>query len=544
MTEDDKELEEVEKKDSELYEKTRWKSFKKGEVGEETRTCPACGRETSKELKECEHCTSHQDKRWSVRGILAVGIAMLLIGTIFLSLGAVHEEPVMKIENISEEDSFQHMRLKGEVVSLEYQEVKYSDYGRLQFTIFDGTGLCSVYIDQETLKTLVEKEKLPYMGDKVDIQGSFTGSGVEPTTYNGEKVMKADGSVSVTDADLFELERGDYQSFGLEKVSTAGGDVEEWGENDKVTLRGYVGDYRELSSGQGLFYLYHGRDYIPVLVPHYSLELSGGWENELYGKMVTVRGGLRWYQPHWRDEGGEWEMVADGMENIQVLDTELTYSEVGIEELSSAYQDSFTEGAKLQITGSFESSSNISAGEIIDIHDGPTSVKTYIPWYTKSVREKRENLKKGDIVQIKGTIQWYSYGEGGEWELIPDGSGSINIEGQREYQERTISTLMSDPESHDYEYVKLDNVVVTSINWNTDSEGNYYTKSFFVKASVDSGESLNIYIDYWEGRLTDLQENDTLDIQGLFKSYTYDGETHWEVVIRENSRDEISMEVL
>ncbi len=541
---DDEEKAEVEKKDSDLYEKTRWKGFKKGKVGGETRTCPACGRETSKELNECEHCTSDQKKRWTVQGILAVGVAMLLIGTIFLSLGAVHEESVMKIENITEEQSFQHLRLKGEVVSLEYQEVKYSKYGRLQFTIFDGTGLCSVYIGEEALKDLVEREKLPYVGDMVDVQGSFTGSGVEPTTYNGEKVMKADGSLSVSDAALFKLKRGDYESFGLDKISKAGKDVQGWDENDKVSLRGYVGDYRELSSGQGLFYLYQGKDYLPVLVPHYSLELSGGWDNELYGEMVTVKGGLRWYQPYWQDEGGEWEMMADGMENIQVLDTELSYSEVGIEELSSAYQDSFTDGSKVKITGSFESSSNISAGELMDIHDGASSVKTYIPWYTKALKDKSQNLTKGDIVQIKGTIHWYSYGQGGEWELIPDGASSITVEGQREYQERTISELLSDPQSHDYEYVKLDNAVVSSINWNNDSEGNYYTMNFYVKASGSSVEELNIYIDYWEGRLTGVQKNDTLNIRGLFKSYTYNGETHWEVIIRDNSRDKITKEVI
>ncbi|MFP3872160.1 MAG: hypothetical protein ACOC55_00775 [Candidatus Natronoplasma sp.] len=528
----------------ELYEKERWKKFQRGEEEPvETVTCPACGRETSSRLKKCEHCTSHQKNRWSVKGVIAVGLALLLVSSIFLTLGVVHEEPVLRVEELSEEHSFRTVRLKGKVVETDYREFKYSEYGRLEMTIFDGTGLCTVYIDKEIMEFMVEKEKIPYVGDEVDIKGEYTGSGVEPTTYNGEEVVVADGSVGVSDVDLFSLDRGDHASFELEEVSTADNETEGLEENTKAELQGFVGDYRELSSGDGLFYLYTGPNYVPVMVPHYSLELCGGWDEDLSGEMVTVKGTLAWYQPYWYDEGGDWELIANGVNNIRSSEEDLSYDARDIEELSSASQDSFTEGSLVRITGSYESFSNVSSGELLALHEGPSSVTAKLPWYTKAVRERRKELMKGDIVEIEGRLSWYSFGEGGEWEVIPDGPESINVVGEREYERRDIGTLLDDPESYEYDYVSLEDVVVSSITWNEDDHGNYYTLHFYVQdPEEENGSSLNIYIDHWEGRLTDLEEGDTLDIQGLFKPNWYEGEKRWQLVIRDDSRDEIVKE--
>ncbi|GEM_PF-5763646 len=516
-----------------------WQSFKKGSLGGRKRTCPACGRETSQELNKCEHCTSHQEKRWSVKGIIAIGLAMLLVGSVFLSLGAVHEEPVLKIEDLSPDHSFRNIRLEGDVVDINYWDIDYSDYGRLEITIYDGTGLCSVYVQKETLEELVEEGKLPYLGDSVDVHGRFTGSGVESTTHDGEETVRVDGSVTVSEADLFDIKRKEYESFDLNLVSGAGRE-ERLDEHSKARIRGYVGEHRELSSGDYLFYLYRGTEHISVTIPRHSLELTGGWREDIRGEIVTVRGTLNWYEPYWESEGS-WELVADGMENIDIIDAHLTYERVSIDELDHAEKEDFNEGSRKQITGSYEWYNSVSAGQLIDIHEGPSSVTVFFPWYAEKTHEDLDELTKGDIVEIKGTLDWYGYGEDrGEWQIIPDGLDSITLIGEKEYNEKDVSMLLDDPEAYEYEYVNLENVVVSSINWYRDDEGEFYTRNFFVKDGIEeNGPSLNIYINYWEGRLTELYENDTLTIRGLFKSYTYRGETYWEVVIRDHSRDEI-----
>lgn len=132
--------------------------------------CPSCNRFVGVHTT-CPYCGARIYKRMSVMLFKYGALAVAFIGLILLYLAArVVETKVIKVTNIIPSMSFAYVRVQGTV---SFPPRVYPETKSLSFTVDDGTGRISIKAYGAVTEELIRTEKLPKIGDWVDVAGQL-----------------------------------------------------------------------------------------------------------------------------------------------------------------------------------------------------------------------------------------------------------------------------------------------------------------------------------------------------------------------------------
>lgn len=146
--------------------------------------CSSCGRFVGA-LTRCPYCGARVAKRLSVRMVRYAALLMGVVGLGLLYLMVRNREvPAIRIADIEPTMNFAYVRIIGSVSSdarvfKEGQRIR-----SLRFMVDDGSGEISVTAFRSQAEALVEGNRIPRRGDRVEVMGSLN------VTADGEIVMR------------------------------------------------------------------------------------------------------------------------------------------------------------------------------------------------------------------------------------------------------------------------------------------------------------------------------------------------------------------
>lgn len=136
--------------------------------------CPKCGHFVGA-LTRCPNCKARVPKRMSVRAVRMAAIVLGVVGLFLLYLMARHREiPLVRIADIQPMMNFAYVRIEG-TVSGDARLYREGDRVRsLRFFVDDGTGEIPVTVYRAQAQTLLEEDRIPRAGDRVEAAGSLS----------------------------------------------------------------------------------------------------------------------------------------------------------------------------------------------------------------------------------------------------------------------------------------------------------------------------------------------------------------------------------
>ena len=136
--------------------------------------CSSCGRFVGA-LTRCPHCGARVSKRLSIRVCRYAALLLATCGLGLLYLMATHQEiPMVRIGDVKPTMNFAYVRVVG-TVSGDARVFKEGDRIRsLRFMVDDGSGELMVSAFQAQARKLAEDDRVPRIGDRVEVVGSLS----------------------------------------------------------------------------------------------------------------------------------------------------------------------------------------------------------------------------------------------------------------------------------------------------------------------------------------------------------------------------------
>ncbi|MFH0954185.1 MAG: hypothetical protein V1873_07635 [Verrucomicrobiota bacterium] len=146
--------------------------------------CGSCGRFVGA-LTRCPYCGARVAKRMSIMVFRYAALFLATVGLGLLYLMARSREiPVVKIGDLKSTMNFAYVRVVG-TVSGDARTFKEGDRVRtMRFMVDDGTGEITVNAYRTQAQELVDQDRVPRLGDRVDVAGSLSMSA------DGDVVMR------------------------------------------------------------------------------------------------------------------------------------------------------------------------------------------------------------------------------------------------------------------------------------------------------------------------------------------------------------------
>jgi hypothetical protein len=276
--------------------------------------CESCGKFIGS-IYACPHCGASKYRRVKQRNLIVCALILFIIGIIYLPLAQIYSViPVTNIADLTEDDSFNYIRIKGFVYSTPFFEPEeYDDNktGIIRFRVTDGTGNITVKSYRLTSEKLIATGKIPAFGDYVDIEG---------VALIGETYV----ILKLTDIENLRIEKRVYKHYTISEIATASKTVYE--EGTKVQITGKIS--RLVRTYEHTFALFFdvsddSGNYVTVFIPTDVILLTGGFESENLQSLqlninVTVCGALKWYEPAYAE--GRWEIIPASINQIVIGD--------------------------------------------------------------------------------------------------------------------------------------------------------------------------------------------------------------------------------
>ncbi len=240
--------------------------------------CPSCGLEIPDDVEICPYCTAHVKRRVRIRAIYVIALVLILVSGVYGTLAYVNAGvPVSKISSLGIDDNYRFVHVEGVVTG--YPFAYETPYGVTQigFTISDGTGQLTVKIYSDQVEQAVKLGKIPGLGDRVDVSGTFA--------YSSRK------SISVNDVYLLHVYRSDYRSVTVKGIS----DASPWDfkNYEAVSVRGNITGVRQYSFGD-IATIDNGVD---LLIPRAYIALHLVDLKNMSSGVVEFYGATLYYQP-------------------------------------------------------------------------------------------------------------------------------------------------------------------------------------------------------------------------------------------------------
>ena len=504
--------------------------------------CKSCGSHRLDDKGDiCLNCGARQDKRISVRTLIVLAIASLIIGAAYLWMSVSYSQPKTKIIDLDEDYDNRYVVLEGKIIDVNFNKEEYESFGRFGFDLYDGTGVVYITMDNDVSKTLFERGDVPYIGSYVQVGGKFYG---ERGTYEelyGRKVYRPDGVVVVNSAERVKFLDVEYK--GCNPLEFANSNITSYQPGDAIHINGTVSDIMNASSGIVLR-LRCADVMFTALIPKYVIDLGMmGYEDVFIGDIVEIYGGLEWYYSYWEVIPHKLNVIGSiGYEkhsvNTLLANTHLYFDHAvnvtGIVE--SIYWD---EEDNIKYTYMFY------IRDLSEIHSGQT-LCVYIKDANKNIYFG--DLDIGDVVEVCGLFTNYTKKSGSEvWEIVirPYSHDYIKVIGNlsfggESYIATTVSAIMESAEEYNNTLVNVSGIV-DDIYWDTDLYGNMYTRKFYIRDMEDQDSKILVYIDDWDKVIYSLYVGSVVRVYGIINKYYFGEGYYWEILIRDGSGDRVDI---
>src|SRR5512136_91121 len=134
-------------------------------------TCASCGRYFSPDTDVCPLCGARLSRRMTIRAMRLLALGLATLGLSLLWWFATHSPiPTLKIGQAQATMNFAYVRVQGQVTRAPSHD---PDSGYLSFWIEDETGEMLVSSYRATTQQLVESERMPFIGDRVTLEGAL-----------------------------------------------------------------------------------------------------------------------------------------------------------------------------------------------------------------------------------------------------------------------------------------------------------------------------------------------------------------------------------
>ncbi|MCK4648819.1 hypothetical protein KAT51_04760 [bacterium] len=274
---------------------------------EEEVKCPSCNRFVGVHTT-CPYCGARISKRISVMFFKYGALAVAFIGLILLYLAArVVETKIIKVKDIIPSMSFAYVRVQG---TISFPPRIYPGTKSLSFTVDDGTGRISIKAYGAVTEELIRTEKLPKIGDWVDVAGQL-----QVREGRASMIIQRPKEVQVTSAEtliaqvpslkIAQITRGkigqlikcegkiiDIRTFTKGrslKISDGSGDIDVviWDTDyEKISNKGALQIGREVSV-QGVIGEYRGKLQVKPRAPE-EIKIVGAKEEVTVAPSVTT----------------------------------------------------------------------------------------------------------------------------------------------------------------------------------------------------------------------------------------------------------------
>lgn len=368
--------------------------------------------------------------RFTMKKMFIWLLVLIILGTTYSIAGMFYFEGITKVSAITEDTNGRHIEVSGTVIDISYYPEKYQRYGSMSVTLRDSTGIIKASLTKDIVKGFAEDGNFPVLGKKMTVGGMYYGQGTVEDVVNGEKVLRADGTLKVINYDMVSLDEPKpiYASPG--KIRTASSSAYNTG--DWVCVSGRVVDAVYNASYGYAVDINGGSKNLKAIIPPYIYELSRG-EPPKVGDMVNVSGGLEWYEYYYKGEFyGYWEMQTD-YNSIKVTG-KAHYVNYTLEDLAANIKEH--EGELVHISGVNithvtwkQSSSGENYSKSFDIGNEQYSIHVYIEDWNMRL----SSLPANATVDIKGVVQNYNSHGKKIWEIVirKGTNDSIEVKGAR-----------------------------------------------------------------------------------------------------------------
>ncbi len=240
--------------------------------------CPSCGLEIPDDVEICPYCTAHVKRRVRIKSIYIVALVLIIVSATYATLAyADTGVPVRSISSLGVDDNYRFVHVRGTVVGYPYAYETPYGVTQIGFTISDGTGKLTVKIYSNQVQEAVRENKVPALGDKVDVEGTFS--------YSSRK------SLSVNDVYLLNVHHQRYRDVDVHEIA----DASPWSFESytAVSFTGNVTGVRQYSFGD--IATVDGQ--VDYLIPRAYLSLHMLDLKKLASGKVKFYGSLLYYRP-------------------------------------------------------------------------------------------------------------------------------------------------------------------------------------------------------------------------------------------------------
>ncbi len=239
--------------------------------------CPSCGREIPDDVDMCPYCTASLKHRVRIKTIYIIALSLIIIGSTYAVLAYTGGEvPITKIKDLGLTDNYNFIRLHGVVDS--YPWVYENDYEvtSFRFKLNDGTGTITIKLYSTVIKKMLEYNKIPEMGDIVDIKGTY---------------LYSSNSLVLNNIDYLTIEKREGTEMKVERIVNA--PPWELKNGERVYVDGNITSVREYSFG----FICSIDEKLDLLIPraYYSLNVLN--ISSLGSGYARIYGSLEFYRP-------------------------------------------------------------------------------------------------------------------------------------------------------------------------------------------------------------------------------------------------------
>jgi len=369
--------------------------------------CLSCGKAICG--YKCHHCGADQTTRISEKLMVVLALLLFVVGAVLIAAAAqVAEEPVRVISELTIDDAFAHVRLKGIVTDTpRYYPEPYDTTGTrgtIRFYLNDSTGQVLVKTAIPVTEDLINNSRVPALGDNVDVQG---------TLYVGDENFL---SMNVITPKFFRIAPRVYTPMTIGDID--GADRSELPEYTKVEVTGTVG-YVNALSWAFMFTLEDGQGSEVTVFMSFDIATmtnNGNLPENVYmDNTLTVRGALLWYDSN-NDAYDGWEIIPPSVAAVQSNGTAAgetaLYQTRTIDELMTQpdlYDNSLTKIIQCTVY-SVSSNNEFMVTDVTSVANLTIFVETGVEM---DGLEAGQELKQGDVVNVQGKFINYN----GIWEI-------------------------------------------------------------------------------------------------------------------------------
>ncbi len=412
--------------------------------------CPSCGREIPDDSDICPYCTASVKHRVSMRTIYAMAMVLLLLGAAYAVLAYYGEEiPVTDIRDLGLKDNYNFVRIRGYVDGYPWTYENNYEVTSFRFRVNDGTGTITVKLYSTAIKRMLEENKIPEMGDIVDLKGTY---------------LYSSNSLVINNVDYMSIERGEYREVSLDGLASA--PPWEFKEGEKVYVYGNITGVTGYSFG----FICSMDEKVDMLVPraYYSL---GVVDLEKMGSgYIRTYGALEFYRPKQPSSSYQVVNLPDLLNNTEEYNG--TYVRIPWAQVISKDEDSRT----IQV---YSNGSQIT----VYVRDG---VRYYDPGDNVEIQGKFINYQGTWEISVSSSSDYVSEPK---WEIIA--GPRFDVVREKEYEENSTLELFSLREIRgkviDYSVYTYSALLTV---WNENGTYTVYLESNTMMGNIDYGKEV------------------------------------------------------